>query len=805
MKKICLVVLGLLFGLMSAHATDVTYTVDNTTIFPNPERGFLHQRTRHTGKDYHALVGKDSELDYHAQRDNVSLILVLYYLDEFNKTPILPDSVLKAFDEDMQVLRNHGMKAIFRIAYAEYDDGQSGSERSAHDAPLYIIQQHLAQYKPYWEKNADVIFTFQAGFVGQYGEWYYTDNFGNHVPSINDSCRLLLDTALKAIPQNRTLLLRRPMFKMEYLDGVALTEEEAYTGTPKARLGHFNDAFLYNADNMGTYSTNETKRAAQKALIAQETLYVPIGGETDITNQAQAEEQASLAATTEEMSTMHWTFIKNSYSEVVTNMWRENHTFDTLNMYMGYRYQLVNATLPEEAKAGDEVAIALNIKNVGYAPLYNERPAYLVLKNDDATYPIELEADPRTWLPNGVVSSVEEQISLPQDIPAGTYQLYLHLPDAYESLAEDPRYAVRFANANVWDAETGMNSLNASLTIKGAVTPDPDPDPEPVAVDTVALPDILNAENYADCTEGLTMYNTDFFDLGPTDAPNLDNWVEWRVELKYPGEYTITEVSACPNSHQFALLLMDGNTVVATDTLKKLSKIHGADTTVIHNDKWNLYSVPTGVYSLRVKNVAKWGQPKLKSLTLDCNIPAEAVILPGTLNKENVSAVSDEKWYNTDYFNFGDSWGVDDSDGHNLSRWIEWQVELKYPGEYIISEAGYYPNGHNFTLQLLKAGTEISTFTTAQSWAEGEKTITQTEKWDLSSVAKGVYALRVKNATDYGQPKLKSLTLEYDGELPTGIETPKDLFNGQAFDILGRPVGNDYHGIVIQNGKKRLQ
>lgn len=659
MKKICLVALGLLFGLMSAHATDVTYTVDNTTIFPNPERGFLHQRTRHAGKDYHALVGKDSELDYHAQRDNVSLILVLYYLDEFNKTPILPDSVLKAFDEDMQVLRNHGMKAIFRIAYAEKDDGQSGSARSAHDAPLYIIQQHLAQYKPYWEKNADVIFTFQAGFVGQYGEWYYTDNFGNHVPSINDSCRLLLDTALKAIPQNRTLLLRRPMFKQEYLDGVALTEEEAFTGTPKARLGHFNDAFLYNADNMGTYSTNETKRAAQKALIAQETLYVPLGGETDITNEEQAQEQASYAATTQEMSTMHWTFIKNSYSEVVTNMWRENHTFDTLNIHMGYRFNLLSATLPEEAKAGDEVAIALNIKNVGYAPLYNERPAYLVLKNDDATYPIELEADPRTWLPNGVVSSVEEQISLPEDIPAGTYQLYLHLPDAYESLAEDPRYAVRFANANVWDAETGMNSLNASLPVKGE-TPDPEPE-------------------------------------------------------------------------------------------------------------------PTGI------------------------------VLPATLNKANMSAVSDEKWYNTDYFNYGDDWGVDGSDGYNLSRWIEWTVNLKYPGEYIITEVGYYPNGHNYTLQLLDGETEKATFTTEQTYKSGEQTITQAEKWDLSSVTKGVYVLRVKNATQYGQPKLKSLTLEYDGELPTGIETPKDVFNGQAYDILGRPVGNDYHGIVIQNGKKRLQ
>jgi hypothetical protein len=35
------------------------------------------------------------------------------------------------------------------------------------------------------------------------------------------------------------------------------------------------------------------------------------------------------------------------------------------------------------------------------------------------------------------------------------------------SLAADPRYAVRFANVGVWDATTGMNRLNASVTVTG--------------------------------------------------------------------------------------------------------------------------------------------------------------------------------------------------------------------------------------------------------------------------------------------------------------------------------------------------
>ena len=42
----------------------------------------------------------------------------------------------------------------------------------------------------------------------------------------------------------------------------------------------------------------------------------------------------------------------------------------------------------------------------------------------------------------------------------------------------------------------------------------------------------------------------------------------------------------------------------------------------------------------------------------------------------------------------------------------------------------------------------------------------------------------------------------------THIETPsgrKNENDGQAYDLLGRPVNDTYHGIVIRDGKKRVQ
>ena len=79
-----------------------------------------------------------------------------------------------------------------------------------------------------------------------------------------------------------------------------------------------------------------------------------------------------------------------------------------------------------------------------------------------------MQSDPRRWKPNGVVTTIDETLSIPAEIPAGTYQLYLHMPDAAESLAADPRYAVRFANVGTWDATTGMNKLNTTMEITGS-------------------------------------------------------------------------------------------------------------------------------------------------------------------------------------------------------------------------------------------------------------------------------------------------------------------------------------------------
>lgn len=457
----CLPVLG---------ATPVVFTADSVSVFPNPERGFTEElggETRLSDSKNHVVKTEeewfwDEEDENYPDRKNQSLVMLMYYLYNY-KTKDLSDKLLQGFDEDMQILRNHGFKCVLRFAY---------DWKSKNDATLTWVHRHIAQLKPYLAKNADVIYVLEAGFVGEWGEWYYSSNFGNETQHLNANRRAVLDSLIAAVPANRFLLVRYPLIKTEYLgDENPLTSEQAFTNTPRAKIGHHNDAFLADWGNDGTYGHDGDGPDDDPILrqyIAAETLYTPNGGETNVEDSTQAKQVYRNA--TIEMSQYHWSFCGSTYAEEVTDRWRSSGIFDELNRKMGYRYELMSADLPEVATAGQTAMFTIQLRNVGYAPLYNERRAYIVLANTTDTCSLALSSDPRRWLPNGVETILNETLAIPSSLPIGTYELYLYMPDIAPSLATDPRYAIRFANVGTWDAATGMNSLQATIQITDSGT-----------------------------------------------------------------------------------------------------------------------------------------------------------------------------------------------------------------------------------------------------------------------------------------------------------------------------------------------
>ncbi len=429
----------------------VDYTVDASTIFANPERGFYHHmETRAAG--YSALDA--AELTKYRTDEAVSLILRMFYLESFRSSPI-GAGYLDGMATDLNRVRSAGLKAILRFSYTDKSNSPYG------DASRDTVIGHIAQLAPILRANADIILTVQAGFIGAWGEWYYTDYFGDR-GSISDSQwgdrRAVVEALLGALPASRTIQLRTPAFKQHLFGSAPLTSAEAFSSANKARVGHHNDCFLASEDDMGTYGAV----AADKAYLASENLYVPQGGETCATSS-----YSGYAHADSDMAALHYSYLNRDYHEDVLNSWGAN--IDTVRRRLGYRLALERGKFTPSAQPGGEIGVALEVRNEGYAAPMNGRSFEILLRSADtgALYAAPLAVDPRRFAP-GTTQRISGYLCTPQDIPLGTYDLLLAMPDPEPTLHDRPEYAIRLANPGLWEPATGRHALKQAVTISAS-------------------------------------------------------------------------------------------------------------------------------------------------------------------------------------------------------------------------------------------------------------------------------------------------------------------------------------------------
>lgn len=468
--------LSFCFLLLALYATATTmyYVSDEETNFSNPERGFYTASEQSINQSTTVSNLTDGAFNINSGR---SLIMRQYVFTGFREDS-LTTGVLELINSDFAKFRAHGFKCVLRFSYTV--DGNEQNAGIYRDASPEIWALHLQQLKPIMAANADVIATVQAGFLGVWGEWYYSSiGVGNGIPqSVRTN---LINQLLDAVPTSRTIQLRTPKYKKDYIgDANPLTAQEAFSGTPRARLGHHNDAFLYQSDNMGTYAN----RSRDMAYLAQECLYLPNGGESDVTTQTVYNGWATGEKAIADMSMLHYSYLNQDYSQLVISNWRKEGAFIEIAKHMGYRFQIIEATIPSLVRPNETLPIKLNIRNTGYATPYNERHAYIILHNNAHSYTLPIESNPRFWAPNNTVTEIDEQLTLPTDIEEGTYELSLYLPDASASIADDPRYAIRMANYGMWNETTGYNNLGMRVLVS-STEPEPQPETDPIPSEEV--------------------------------------------------------------------------------------------------------------------------------------------------------------------------------------------------------------------------------------------------------------------------------------------------------------------------------
>ena len=430
--------------------------VESDENIANPERG-LYAQIYYESSDLTTHASAKLINNMRSSTYKMTLYLHSYYMTDYMECDI-PQEFLDRLDTNMNALRQGGGKVVLRFSY-KHDNSNNGKPWEA--TPEWI-HKHIDQLTPYLQKNADVILCVQCGLIGVWGEWYYTTNFKMN-PTKDEDFEprwQVLEHMLQAVPESRQVALRTPSFKMRYLSmrgmGGALTAEEAFQNTNKARICAHNDCFVSSSSDVGTYVGN-----SDRAFWQEDSKYTIMGGET-----CEKCAASNGANALKEMEKYHWTYLNRDYREDVTNMWRKEGTMETIMRRLGYRLYLEKTILTEQPKAGQEYQAYFKLRNRGFAAPMNKRDVELIFvsatdESKKFVYP-QTSVDPRFWLPG------EHTFTLSCSLDAqmkGEYKLYLNLPDPYESLHNDPRYSIRLADENMWEEATGYNYLT-TITVE---------------------------------------------------------------------------------------------------------------------------------------------------------------------------------------------------------------------------------------------------------------------------------------------------------------------------------------------------
>ncbi|MFJ4036454.1 DUF4832 domain-containing protein [Microbacterium sp. NPDC090007] len=470
-----LVLAGLIVGAVLASATGlpasalpdgtvVSYAED-PGIIANPGRGWYHHTETHSFSDGSGWTPLDPGELIRMRGEGVTQVLRVVYLERYVDAD-LDAVVLSALESDFATARAAGVSVILRFAYVQGGDGPYDPPYG--DAPPERVLAHISQLTPVLRRNADVIEVVQQGFIGLWGEGYFTDHFvadpaepGTVTDADWAERNRVVAALLAALPPDRMLQVRTMLAKQRALGtpsgtAGALADAQAYDGSEAARIGHHDDCFLASPDDFGTFLSDPL--SLDQDYLAQDSRFVPTGGETCAVNAPRSLWPSARA----ELQRYHYSFLNRDYDADVLASWGPDG-IDEAARRLGYRFVLESSRVVD----GAEASVSITLRNDGWAAPYNPRPVQLALTGAGGSVVVPLDVDARTWAPGR-----EIELTVPlRGVDPGQYRVSLFLPAPEASIAGDPRFAIRAANLGTWDAATGRNDLGQVVRVDSPVPP----------------------------------------------------------------------------------------------------------------------------------------------------------------------------------------------------------------------------------------------------------------------------------------------------------------------------------------------
>lgn len=474
----------------------------------NPSRGF-YQHTETQTSSFIPLNKDDLAANRNSYQSsdasysvNATIILRAFILDNYVNEAILSSQTLSQIQTDFDTAREAGIKMVVRFYYHKNSTAPYGDPDKA------IILAHIEQLQPILTDNADVILALQQGFIGAWGEQYYTDNFsptGDVAASYTNQNWIdrseVLAALLAATTESTMVQVRTPQGKQKFIYGEdspitaglsgtegSLTDDSAFSGEDIARVGFHNDCFLTDASDTGTYADYGTAGGEKygnavgilKSYHQNDSQFVIVGGETcKDEDWATPPVQYANDCSDDVVNTMdqfNYSYLNTDYNNTVNNDWTEGDDacMDDIKNRLGYRLAMTRSTVATTANAGNYVPFLMTVDNDGFTSPITSMQLRLILKHQDTGLEtiVVLDAarnDIRTWQPG--TTEVGEYVKLPDDLATGNYDLSLHIADMSNNgaIATRPEYSIQLANTGSWDAATGYNNLEQTITVEAFV------------------------------------------------------------------------------------------------------------------------------------------------------------------------------------------------------------------------------------------------------------------------------------------------------------------------------------------------
>lgn len=402
---------------------------ETSEMIANPDRGLY---------SIYGFLITDQEDNYSAKVKQIieseaptNLIMLQINLSNYRDRSLTAGG-LRNIRNLFSVLRSVDKNWILRFTY---DWSHNSSAREPGN--LDIILHHMEQLQGLLQANQDKIFVVQGLFTGKWGEMNGT-RFGS-----SEDLRQLSEKLMEVTGES-TFFSVRTGAQWRRITGIG--QLETVTAGDLPRIGLFNDGMMGNASDCGTYSSSDRHDqdpfaawSREKELDFQDILcrHVPNGGEVILSNPLNDFENAVDA-----LNKMHISYLNYDYDKNVIDKWAAVTInsgvyagldgLSYIERHLGYRILISDAKVAYHP-LHKKLIIDLELKNVGFAPLYTEKDIVLQIygRNNQLVYSHLFDQDIRQ-LYGGDNSDdlldLHHEISL-EDWQSGDYHAYLAVRD----------------------------------------------------------------------------------------------------------------------------------------------------------------------------------------------------------------------------------------------------------------------------------------------------------------------------------------------------------------------------------------